>query len=65
MTMTRNPRGTGQERRSTQHVAINCRSSTLILEAAAFSGCEELWTEDLDTGATLRGVKIVNPLLDP
>lgn len=36
----------------------------LILEAAAISGCEELWTEDLNTGATLRGVRIVNPLLD-
>ncbi|MFT4201352.1 PIN domain-containing protein [Gordonia sp. (in: high G+C Gram-positive bacteria)] len=33
----------------------------LILEAAASSGCEELWTEDLAAGSTLRGVRIVNP----
>lgn len=34
----------------------------LILEAAVVGGCEELWTEDLSTGATIRGVRIVNPL---
>jgi predicted nucleic acid-binding protein len=34
----------------------------LVLEAASESGCQELWTEDLTTGATLRGVRIVNPL---
>ncbi|MFT3901396.1 MAG: PIN domain-containing protein [Gordonia sp. (in: high G+C Gram-positive bacteria)] len=33
----------------------------LILEAAVSSGCEELWTEDLAAGSTLRGVRIVNP----
>ncbi|MGL5810561.1 MAG: PIN domain-containing protein [Nocardioides sp.] len=33
-----------------------------MVEAAASAGCEELWTEDMDTGATLRGVRIVNPL---
>lgn len=36
----------------------------MVVEAAAQAGCEELWTEDLNTGATLRGVRIVNPLLD-
>jgi predicted nucleic acid-binding protein len=36
----------------------------MILEAAAQSGCTELWAEDLATGATLRGVRIVNPLAD-
>jgi predicted nucleic acid-binding protein len=34
----------------------------LIVTAAREAGCEELWTEDLATGAELRGVKIVNPL---
>ena len=36
----------------------------LIVEAAVAAGCEELWTEDLSTGATLRGVRIVNPFAD-
>lgn len=36
----------------------------LILEAAAAGGCDELLTEDLATGATLRGIQIVNPF-DP
>lgn len=35
----------------------------MILEAAARAGCDELWTEDLPTGARLRGVKIVNPFI--
>jgi predicted nucleic acid-binding protein len=33
----------------------------MILEAAVRAGCEELWTEDFPSGATLRGVRIVNP----
>ncbi len=33
----------------------------LVLEAAAAAECEELWTEDLADGSTLRGVRIVNP----
>jgi len=33
----------------------------LILEAAVEGGCGELWTEDLDDGSTLRGIRIVNP----
>jgi predicted nucleic acid-binding protein len=36
----------------------------LIVTAAREAGCEELWTEDLSTGAELRGVRIVNPLVD-
>jgi len=36
----------------------------MILEAAVRAGCDELWTEDLTAGATLRGVRIVNPLAD-
>ncbi|MEP9413229.1 PIN domain-containing protein [Gordonia sp. VNQ95] len=35
----------------------------MILEAAARAGCDELWTEDLTHGSTLRGVRVVNPLL--
>jgi len=34
----------------------------LIVTAAREAGCEELWTEDLATGAELRGVRIRNPL---
>ncbi len=34
----------------------------MIVEAAAEAGCEEIWTEDLAAGSTLRGVRIVNPL---
>ncbi|MFT3797760.1 PIN domain-containing protein [Microbacterium sp.] len=33
----------------------------LVLEAAVSAGCAELWSEDLTDGATLRGVRIVNP----
>lgn len=34
----------------------------MIVEAAVVAGCDEVWSEDLATGATLRGVRIVNPL---
>jgi len=34
----------------------------MILEAAVRGGCDELWTEDLADGGTLRGVRVVNPL---
>jgi predicted nucleic acid-binding protein len=34
----------------------------LIVTAAREAGCEELWTEDLATGAELRGVRVVNPI---
>lgn len=33
----------------------------MILAAAEQSGCDELLTDDLDHGATLVGVRIVNP----
>lgn len=36
----------------------------MIVEAAVEAGCGELWTEDLATGAAIRGVRVVNPLLD-
>lgn len=35
----------------------------LVVEAAAESGCEAVWTEDLSVGSTLRGVRVVNPLV--
>lgn len=35
----------------------------LILEAAATARCDELWTEDLTHGSTLKAVRIVNPFL--
>ncbi|WP_165490042.1 PIN domain-containing protein [Propioniciclava sinopodophylli] len=34
----------------------------MVVEAARLGGCTELWTEDLQTGAEIRGVRIVNPL---
>lgn len=33
----------------------------LIIEAAVIAGCDTLQTEDLNAGATIRGIKIVNP----
>lgn len=33
----------------------------MILQAAAESGCESLWTEDLNERQILRGVRIRNP----
>lgn len=33
----------------------------MIVEAAAQSGCETLWTEDLSDGQLLRGVRVRNP----
>ncbi|WP_375480643.1 PIN domain-containing protein [uncultured Jatrophihabitans sp.] len=33
----------------------------LIIEAAASAGCDRVLTEDLNAGATIRGVTIVNP----
>jgi predicted nucleic acid-binding protein len=34
----------------------------LVVAAAESAGCDELWTEDLSEGQTIRGVRIVNPL---
>lgn len=36
----------------------------MIVLAAAESGCDILWTEDLSDGQTLRGVRIRNPFTD-
>lgn len=33
----------------------------LIIAAAESAKCEEIWTEDLNEGQIIRGVKIVNP----
>ncbi len=35
----------------------------LIVEAARSFGCNSVWTEDLQHGQTIRGVRIVNPFL--
>ncbi len=34
----------------------------LIVSAAESAKCAQLWTEDLNTGQIIRGVKVVNPL---
>ena len=36
----------------------------MIVVAAAESGCDVLWTEDLNDGQVLRGVRIRNPLTE-
>jgi predicted nucleic acid-binding protein len=36
----------------------------MIVIAAAESGCDVLWTEDLTDGQTLRGVRVRNPFAD-
>lgn len=33
----------------------------MILEAARLARCSEVWTEDLASGSTIRGVKVINP----
>lgn len=35
----------------------------LIVESAASAGCSTLYTEDLNHGQVIRGVKVVNPFL--
>jgi predicted nucleic acid-binding protein len=34
---------------------------SLIITASEFSKCSEVWSEDLNTGQIIRGVKVVNP----
>lgn len=34
----------------------------MIVEAAVLAGCDEVWTQDLSHGQTIRGVRIHNPL---
>lgn len=33
----------------------------MVVEAAVRGGCDELWSEGLADGSTLRGIRIVNP----
>jgi len=33
----------------------------MVVRAAAESGCETLWSEDLNDGQTIRGVRVRNP----
>ena len=51
------------------HAAIDCSVlnaisfwDALILAAAASAGCATLWTEDLNHGQIIMGVKVQNPL---
>ena len=37
----------------------------MIVLAAAESACETLWTEDLNDGQVVRGVRICNPFTHP
>jgi len=53
------------------HEAIDCSIlntlsfwDALLLAAAASAHCDTLWTEDLNPGQTLLGVRIKNPLND-
>ncbi|MCK5055877.1 MAG: PIN domain-containing protein [Candidatus Aminicenantes bacterium] len=36
---------------------------SLIIAAAEYSRCDQVWTEDLNNGQIIRGVKIYNPLI--
>jgi predicted nucleic acid-binding protein len=36
----------------------------MIVVAAAESGCDVLWTENLGDGQLIRGVRIRNPFVD-
>jgi predicted nucleic acid-binding protein len=36
----------------------------MVVLAAAESGCDVLWTEDLNDGQALRGVRIRNPFAE-
>jgi predicted nucleic acid-binding protein len=44
-------------------VRIGFRDAMIVV-AAAESGCDVLWTEDLNDGQLLRGVRIRNPFAD-
>jgi predicted nucleic acid-binding protein len=54
------------------HKAIDCSIlnqlpfwDALIVAAAASANCDALWTEDLNPGQTIMGVRIENPLAAP
>ena len=47
-------------------IALHRQSSlsfwdAMVVQAAAESGCDVLWTEDLNTGQRIRGVQMLNP----
>jgi predicted nucleic acid-binding protein len=53
------------------HVALDLHQTrsisfydALILQAAITSGCDTLYSEDLNAGEIINGVKIVNPFLE-
>lgn len=53
------------------HEAIDCSIlnrisfwDALLVAAAASANCDTLWTEDLNPGQTILGVRIENPLAD-
>lgn len=37
----------------------------MIVQAAAESGCPVLWTEDLNDGQVIKGVRVRNPFAEP
>jgi len=37
---------------------------SLLVAAARFAGCAEIYTEDLNAGQIIRGVEVTNPLKD-
>lgn len=43
-----------------QHASISFRDA-MVVEAAAQTGCNILWTEDMSDGQLLRGVRLRNP----
>lgn len=52
------------------YAAIDCSITAqislwdaLIVIAAEISKCEFIWTEDLNSGQVIRGVRIINPLM--
>ena len=45
-----------------QKTALGFRDA-MIVHAAAESGCDILWTEDLDDGQVIRSVRIRNPFI--
>lgn len=53
-----------------QAVALQQKSGlafwdAMVVQAAAESGCDVLWSEDLNDGQVVRGVRIRNPFLTP
>ena len=49
----------------TSRSAVISLWDALIVEAARIAGCTRIFTEDLATGSTIRGVRIENPFERP